>query len=67
MNTVQLDPVLSRKEAAKALSVHRNTIIRLEQAGKLRRIQVTEGRVGYRLSEINRYLSERGKLGVVNQ
>gem|GEM_PF-5843067 len=55
--TETLDRIYSRKSAAEALSVSVKTVIRLELAGKLRRVQVTQGRVGYRESELNRYMA----------
>ena len=54
------DYVRSRREAAQILGVSVRTLRRMELSGKAPpRIQVTDRVVGYRDSEINRFLEAR--------
>jgi excisionase family DNA binding protein len=58
--THKLDPVLSIKEAAKALSLHRITLYRLLQAGEgPPTVQLTRTRYGIRTSDLNAWVTAR--------
>jgi hypothetical protein len=54
-----IDRVYSRKKTAELLSVCEKTLRRLELSGELKRVDITPRKVGYRASEIERFLSER--------
>ena len=57
---VGIDPVLTRKETAKALRISIRTLTRLEQLRKLPpRIRLTDRLYGYRRSAIEQYLASR--------
>ena len=56
-----IDPVITRKEAAKILGVSVTTLQRLEKAGELQPIYVTERIIGYRESAIRRRIYENTK------
>jgi predicted site-specific integrase-resolvase len=54
-----VDRVYSRKNTAALLGVCEKTLRRLELSGQLKRVNITPRKVGYRASEIERFLSER--------
>jgi predicted DNA-binding transcriptional regulator AlpA len=56
---IPIDHLLDRKQCAKALSVSKDTVIRMEKRGELRRVQISEARVGYRASDIIKLIEER--------
>ncbi len=57
---VGIDPVLTRKETAKALRISLRTLTRLEQLRKLPpRIRLTDRLYGYRRNAIEQYLASR--------
>ena len=57
---VGIDPVLTRKDIAKALRISIRTLTRLQQDRKLPpRIKLTDRLYGYRRSAIEKYLATR--------
>lgn len=54
--------IIRRAECAELIGVHPSTIRRLEMRGQFpRRLKITEYLVGWRLSDIERWLSERAQ------
>jgi predicted DNA-binding transcriptional regulator AlpA len=56
---IDFDCVRRREEAASILGVSAKTIERLEARGELTRVQITNRIVGYRDSEIEKFLARR--------
>jgi hypothetical protein len=54
-----IDRVRSRAETAARLNMSTRTLHRLEQRGEIRRVQVTQRIIGFRDSEIERFLDAR--------
>ena len=60
---MQLDHVLSPREAWRFAGISRSTMYRLEGVGAFpRRIQISEGRTGYLASELDAWLKARAAL-----
>jgi predicted DNA-binding transcriptional regulator AlpA len=55
----QVDYVHTRKETARILGISTRTLSRLEARGELPRIQISPRIVGYRSSEIEKFLTAR--------
>lgn len=51
--------IRSLRDAAAKLGIGLSTLKRLIAAGKIKKIQITDGRVGITDAEIDRYISER--------
>lgn len=51
------DMAMNLNDVAKALTVHRNTVLTLIKNGKLKAVRVSPGRRAVLQSELNRYLS----------
>jgi predicted site-specific integrase-resolvase len=49
-----IDPILDRKQFAKASSLSPSTIERLWRAGRIKRVQLSDKRFGYRASELDK-------------
>jgi predicted site-specific integrase-resolvase len=50
------DPIISEPEAAKYIGVSVVTMRRMRKAGRIAYVQLSENRIGYRRSAINRLL-----------
>lgn len=55
----QVDYVRTRKEAAKFLGISIRTLTRIEARGELRRVQISPRIIGYRNSEIEKFLTAK--------
>ena len=53
-----VETVLSFKDTCEALSISKPTLYRLTKSGKLIKIQISEGRVGWLKSSIEQYIEE---------
>ena len=53
-----METILSLKEACKALSISKPTLYRITNQGKVVKIRVSEGRVGWIRSSIEQYIDE---------
>ena len=51
-----METVLSHKDACKALSISKPTLYRLTNEGKLKKIKISAGRVGWLQSSIQSYI-----------
>ncbi|MGB1998158.1 MAG: helix-turn-helix transcriptional regulator [Candidatus Puniceispirillaceae bacterium] len=51
-----MDIILNWRQACAALSISRPTLYSLTNQGKLTRVRISKGRVGWPKSEINRYI-----------
>ena len=51
-----METVLSHKDACKALSISKPTLYRLTNEGKLKKIKISAGRVGWLKSSIQSYI-----------
>jgi len=51
-----MEIVLSHKDACKALSISKPTLYRLTNEGKLKKIKISAGRVGWLQSSIQSYI-----------
>ena len=59
-DTMQLDRILSPREAWRTAGVSRSTMYRLEKEGRFpRRLQISVGRTGYLASELDAWLKTR--------
>lgn len=61
MTTKQDDFLLSRQEAAERLNISVQTLTRLQERGELKRVQVSDRRVGYRNSDVAKFLAARAR------
>ena len=52
-----METILSHRDACKALSISKPTLYRLTNQGKLQKIRVSDGRVGWLQSSIERYIA----------
>jgi predicted DNA-binding transcriptional regulator AlpA len=55
----QVDYVHTRKETARILGVSVKTLTRIEARGELPRVQISPRIIGYRNSEIEKFLTSR--------
>jgi predicted site-specific integrase-resolvase len=53
------DPIINEPDGAKYLGVSLATIRRLRRAGKIAYVQISDKRLGYRRSTLNRLLDDR--------
>jgi predicted site-specific integrase-resolvase len=53
------NPILSELECAKYLGISVATMRRLRNAGKIAYVQISDHRIGYRRSTLNKLLDER--------
>jgi excisionase family DNA binding protein len=51
-----MDIILNWRQACAALSISRPTLYSLTNQGKLKRVRISKGRVGWPESEISRYI-----------
>ena len=51
-----MDIILNWRQACAALSISRPTLYSLTNQGKLTRVRISKGRVGWPQSEISRYI-----------
>jgi len=51
-----METILSHKAACKALSISKPTLYRLTNEGKLKKIKISAGRVGWLQSSIQSYI-----------
>ena len=51
-----MDIILTWRQACAALSISRPTLYSLTNQGKLKRVKISAGRVGWPQSEINKYI-----------
>ena len=51
-----METVLSHKDACKALSISKPTLYRLTNEGKLKKVKISAGRVGWLKSSIQSYI-----------
>ena len=51
-----MDIILNWRQACAALSISRPTLYSLTNQGKLTRVRISKGRVGWPKSEISRYI-----------
>jgi len=51
-----MDIILNWRQACAALSISRRTLYSLTNQGKLTRVRISKGRVGWPQSEISRYI-----------
>ena len=51
-----METVLSHKDACKALSISKPTLYRLTNEGKLKKVKISAGRVGWLQSSIQSYI-----------
>ena len=51
-----MDIILNWRQACAALSISRPTLYSLTNQGKLKRVKISAGRVGWPQSEINKYI-----------
>ena len=60
---MQLDRILSPREAWRTAGISRSTMYRLEKDGRFpRRLQVSDGRTGYLASELEAWIKARAAL-----
>ena len=52
-----METILSHRDACKALRISKPTLYRLTNQGKLQKIRVSDGRVGWLQSSIERYIA----------
>ena len=51
-----MDIILNWRQACTALSISRHTLYALTKQGKLKRVRISAGRVGWPQSEISKYI-----------
>ena len=59
MKDASIDYIRSRKEVAKLLGVSVRTLARIEARGELPTVRITPRIIGYRASEIEKFLAAR--------
>ena len=54
---MEMDTILSWRQVTKQLSISRTTLYRLTKNGKIRCLKISEHRVGWPSSELERYIN----------
>ncbi len=57
--TEDLDRLYTPKQTAEALAISVKTLARMEARGEIRRVQMTEQRHGFRMSEIKNLIEKK--------
>ena len=57
--TLSADRLMSFKEVCQALSISKSSLRRIIDAGELRRVQLSKRRIGFRVVDVNEFVSSR--------